>query len=125
MDFDDFELVYAYTRTQAIADGVLIPIPKEDSGLKIPAAISSNLYHQYIEPPKGLEGEGQSATGRLHDTLMLFKAAASAHWDGIHVLFDVFYLMGPGRLEKVKLLAILGADDEGETCLTICFPEDE
>lgn len=39
MNFDDFELVYAYTRTQAIADGILIPISEKESGLKIPAVV--------------------------------------------------------------------------------------
>lgn len=64
MNFDNFELVYAYTRTQAIADGVLIPISETEHGLKIPAVVSSNLYHRYIEPPERFEGEGQSTSGR-------------------------------------------------------------
>ncbi|SKA71209.1 hypothetical protein SAMN02745704_00096 [Paucidesulfovibrio gracilis DSM 16080] len=125
MNFDDFDLVYAYTRTQAIADGVLIPISEEESGLKIPAVVSSNLFHHYIEPPEKLVGEGQSTTGRLHDTIMMFKAAASVRWDGTRVAFDVLYLMGPGRLEKVKILGLLCTDDKEKACLTFCLPEDE
>jgi hypothetical protein len=125
MNFDDFELVYAYTRTQAIADGVLIPISEKEHGLKIPAVVSSNLYRRFIEPPEKLVGEGQSTTGRLHDTIMMFKAAASVRWDGTRVSFDVLYLMGPGRLEKIKVLGLLGPDDERKPCLTFCLPEDE
>ncbi len=39
----------------------------KETGFKVPVAVSLNLYAKYISPPKGLEGEGQSVTGRLHD----------------------------------------------------------
>lgn len=126
MSFEGFELIYSYSRRQAIEDGVLIDISKEakESGFKLPAAISDNLFHRYIEPPAGLEGEGQSVRGRLHDVLEMLKAAASVRWDGSHVFFDVIFLMRPRTMEKVKILGTVGPDDDGKPCLTICLPED-
>lgn len=62
MSFDDFELIYSYSRKQAIQDGVLIDVSDQAkaSGFKIPVCIGDRLYHGYVVPPEGLEGEGQS-----------------------------------------------------------------
>ena len=59
----------SYSRKQALEDGVLIDVTQQAkaSGFKLPTAIGDNLYHQYITPPDGLEGDGQSLEGRLHD----------------------------------------------------------
>jgi len=34
MSFEDFELIYSYTRKQAIQDGVLIDVSEQRSGSK-------------------------------------------------------------------------------------------
>lgn len=127
MSFDNFELIYSYTRKQTLEDGVLIDINQEaaESGFKIPVAITGNLYHRYIEPPADLEGEGQSTRGRLHDVLEMFKAAASVRWEGSYVFFDVIFLMKPRTIQTVKVLGVVGPDDNGKPCLTIMLPEDE
>ncbi|WP_319760545.1 DUF6573 family protein [Maridesulfovibrio sp.] len=61
-----FRMIYSYTRKQAIEDGNLIDVTGQakETGFKVPVAVSLNLYERYITPPKGLEGEGQSVTGR-------------------------------------------------------------
>ena len=71
-------VIYSYTRAQAIADGVLVDITEQAkaTGFKLPTVVTDNLYHHYIEPPAGLAGEGQSVTGRLHDLLTLALFAA-------------------------------------------------
>ncbi len=63
------QMVYFYTRKQALEDGNLIDVTEQakETGFKVPVAVSLNLYERYITSPKGLEGEGQSVTGRLHD----------------------------------------------------------
>ena len=65
---DNWNVIFSYTRAQAISDGVLIDVTAQarEMGFKVPAAITDNLFHTYIEPPAGLEGEGQSVEGRLH-----------------------------------------------------------
>ncbi|WP_051249666.1 DUF6573 family protein [Maridesulfovibrio zosterae] len=64
-----FNLIYAYTRKQAVEDGNLIDVTAQakESGFKVPVCVSLNLHAKYITPPSGLEGEGQSVEGRLHD----------------------------------------------------------
>ncbi len=127
MPEQDYTIIYSYTRTQALEDGVLIDVTEEAmaSGFKIPVAVGDNLFHRYVVPSENLTKEGQSMEGRLHDVFEMLKAAASMRWDGSRVLFDVLFLMAPGKLEQVKILAVVGPGDEGEPVLTICLPEDE
>lgn len=127
MSEKDFEIIHTYTRAEAIQDGVLIDITTEakEIGFKIPTAITSTLYNRYIVPPKGIEGEGQSISGRLHDTLMMIIYAAKDRWDGSMVECNIFYVMGEGpQLEKITFWAITSAGDEGEPVLTVMLPED-
>jgi len=123
----DWTIVSSYSRKQAHEDGVLIDVTQQAkaSGFKLPTAIGDNLYHQYITPPEGLEGEGQSLEGRLHDVFEMLKAAAVNRWTGSRVYFEVLFLMERQVLKKVKILAVAGPGDSGEPVLTICLPEDE
>ncbi len=127
MDMSDYELVYSYTRKQAIADGVLIDVTKEalESGFKVSTAVTDHLYHRYLIPSPELEKEGQSTRGRLHDLFMMTMAAASVRWNGNRVYFDVLFLTAPRVLKKVRCLAIVGPNDDLSPCLTIMLPEDE
>ncbi|WP_051249668.1 DUF6573 family protein [Maridesulfovibrio zosterae] len=69
LDDSLFNVIFSYTRKQAIEDGNLIDITEQakETGFKVPVAVPPNLYERYITPPKGFEGEGQSTTGRLQD----------------------------------------------------------
>ena len=76
-------------------------------------------------PPAGLEGEGQSLEGRLHDLLFRTLIAAKASSAGDRAEFDVLFLMMPGRWDTAHILAIMGPGDHGEPVLTIMLPEDD
>lgn len=73
MPFSDSPIIFRYTRADALADGVLIDItPTAQSyGFKLPFAISDALYHGYLMPSEGLEGQGQSLGGRMHYLLTI------------------------------------------------------
>lgn len=124
---DDWPIIFSYTRKQAIEDGVLIDVTDEakSAGFKVPVAIGDNLFNRYVTPPPGLEGEGQSISGRLHDLFMMTHAAIRCQRGESRVIFSVLFLMKPGRTEKITVLAVIGPGDQGEPVLTICLPEDE
>jgi len=65
--------IYAYTRSQAIADGVLVDATEQAKaiGFKLHTAVTDHLFHGSVEVPEGLEGEGQSVASRLHDLMVL------------------------------------------------------
>ena len=124
---DNRNLIFSYTRAQAIEDGVLIDVTAQakEAGFKIHTVVTDNLFHTYLAPPAGLEGEGQSLEGRLHDLLFRTLIAAKASSSGDRAEFDVLFLMKPGRWDTVHVLAIMGPGDHGEPVLTIMLPEDE
>ena len=124
---NNWNVIYSYTRAQAIEDGVLVDVTEQakSSGLKVPVAITDHLFHAYVEAPTGLGAEGQSTSGRLHDllTLALFAAKRTIHTD--RVTFKVDFLMAPGRLETVQVIAHIGPGDTAAPVLTIMLPEDD
>jgi len=119
MPFSNFTTIYSYTRAQALADGVLVDITAaREHGFKLKTAVTDNLFG-YVVPPDGLEGEGQSVEGRLHDLLTLAMIAARKGLNQYRVEFEVLFLMEPGRLEKVRVVLHVGPGDQGEAVLTL------
>ena len=121
-------LIYSYTRAQAIADGVLIDVTDEAKahGFKVPVAITDHLFHGYVAfVPEELQSQGQSATGRLHDLLTLAMIAARTSKGTDRAYFKIAFLMAPGRAETVQVIAHIGPGDTAEPVLTIMLPEDD
>lgn len=120
-------LIYSYTRAQAIADSVLIDVTDEAKahGFKVPVAITDHLFNVYVDAPAGLETEGQSTAGRLHDLLTLAMIAARTSKGIDRAYFKISFLMAPGRTETVQVIAHIGPGDHGEPVLTIMLPEDD
>jgi hypothetical protein len=120
-------LIYSYTRAQAIADGVLIDVTDAAKayGFKVPVAITDHLFHGYVAMPDGLDAEGQSTTGRLHDLLTLAMIAARTSKGTDRAYFKISFLMAPGRSETVQVIAHIGPGDTAEPVLTIMLPEDD
>lgn len=124
---NDFEIIYSYTRKQAVEDGVLVDITKYaiQVGFKIHTAITGNLYFSYVCPPAGLEGYGQSIEGRLYDVLWLAVLTARSNAQSSRMEFDVLFQMAPGEPERVRVIADIGPGDQGEPVLTIMLPGDD
>lgn len=125
---DDWNLIYSYTREQAIADGVLVDVTEaaKSVGFKVHTAVSATLYHGYVEPPAGVTGEGQSTLGRLHDLLFLVLCSAKKSPPGAdRATVRIAFLMEPGRIETVDVIAHIGPGDHGEPVLTLMLPEDD
>jgi hypothetical protein len=124
---NEFHIIYTYSRRQAIEDGVLIDVTDQakSNGFKIPVAVTDHLFNGYVLPPEGLEGEGQSLEGRLHDLLEMTKAAAASDWGGSRVEFECIFLMKPKTFQKVKCVAMVGPGDQAEPVMTIMLPGDD
>ncbi len=129
--FDDpmFNMIFSYTRKQAIEDGNLIDVTEQakEAGFKIPVAVSLNLYDGYIKPPEGLEGEGQSIEGRLHDLFTMCMLAMQENLDQSRINFQVLFLMSaePRKLEEVEVICQCGPDDDMKPCITLMLPDDD
>ena len=131
MQPSDFTVIHSYTRSQAIADGVLIDVTSmaQEAGIRFPTVVSANLYHNHFVPSAGSARSGQSIEGRLWDVLMVFRTYAT-RTPGSRVTFPVEFVSGhassgaPVR-RTVRILAIVHPGDEGEPVITLMLPGDE
>ncbi len=121
--WDDAEVIHAYTRAQAIADGVLVDLSKEpmcrEAGFKLPIAMTATAFSQAVG---GLDGEplpsGQDQKGRLWDVLMVMRFEAGRHRETDRFNFDVLVWDGK-KHNTVHLWCHIGPGDQGEPVLTV------
>lgn len=121
------ELIYSYTRRQAIDDGVLIDVTAtaKELGFSVPVAVTSTLWHEYVEPSEALVNEGQSVEGRLWDLLNLLRIHARKS-DGCLINYACLFQMESGRPPALKKLkAQIGPGDNSEPVITIMLPEED
>ncbi len=118
----DFDLIFSYTRKQAIEDGVLVDVSKDaaNAGYKIQVAITSAVYTGYIETSL----PGQDEKGRLWDVLIMLQLNAR-NSDSDTILFDVLFQMTEDRIEPVQLKAVIGPGDTHDPVLTIMLPTED
>ena len=123
------EVIYAYTRKQAIADGVLVDVSKmaKEAGIKFPVALTSGIWHEYVVPDKELDNYGQSEDGRLWDVLWMFRCSARKNASDI-MFFDLYFLMNGNNEPEQKLVtlkALCGPGDNGKPVITIMKPDED
>ena len=130
MQPSDFAVIHSYTRTQAIADGMLIDVTPmaSEAGITLPMVVSANLYHGHVVPPASTVDLGQSIEARLWDVLMVFRAYAKNAPDS-RIEFSVDFVAGrrangAPTVETVRVTAIVHPGDAGEPVITIMLPED-
>lgn len=128
IDQDEFTLIYAYTREQAIADGVLIDVSDlaKEAGFKWPVAVTLAVWHGVVTPTPHDEREGQSKKGRLWDILNMARLAAKANKDDRDsVLFKVLVLRDRKQQTIILKLVLSAEAPDGGPCLTIMLPNED
>src|ERR1035441_8107595 len=90
-------VIYSYTRKQAIEDGVLVDITEmaKEAGIKYPVAITSTAFFGYVAPDP--MPPGQDLKGRLWDLFTMFKLAAK-RTGGPNLEFKVQFVLGGIRV---------------------------
>ena len=135
------DVIYAYTRAQAIEDGVLIDVTEtaREAGIKFPTALTSAVWADYVAVPAEMKGH-QDEMGRLWDVLWMFSCAVrSGRITGDIGTFEVIIAKpdkGDWRTNEkphngnraqrlVTLKAVCGPSDDGSPCVTIMRPEED
>ena len=121
------EVVFAYTRAQAIADGVLVDLTAAGSstgalcrqaGFRYPVAMTNGAFCEALGGESELP-QGQSLGGRLWDVLMLLKAAIKAQ-KGPSDRTDFTVRVFDGvKFRDVAMYGHCGPGDDGEPVITI------
>jgi len=124
--FEDAEVIFAYTRQEAIEDETLIDVTEtaREAGLKWPVALTCAVWNKYVCVPEGVDGQDEA--GRLWDILtMLITAIRRETHKGRVLMFQVMVRNEPSRSVVVALKAMSGPDDDGKPCLTVMLPDED
>ena len=118
------KVIYAYTRKQALEDGVLVDAGEmaKEAGFKFPVAITAAAWEQYVEVPQG--AECQDEQGRLWDILYMLHIAILKDGGRDQVDFSL-YVNNDGKAKPVYLKAICGPGDDAEPVITIMLPHED
>ena len=122
------EVIYSYTRAQAVADGVQVNVSKvaAEAGIKFPVFLTRAVYDSYVAPPDGITG--QDETGHLWDVVWMTRFAILRARPGVSRLPVAMYVKNdhrPARL--VKMIATCGAldIDDPQPAITLMMPDED
>ena len=118
------EVIYAYTRKQAIADGVLVDVTEtaKEAGFKWPFAMTCEVWDLIEDIPERYSHE--DVQGRLWDVLMVARASIPASRERQDALFFKVILHHKAG-SKVKLKLHCGPGDSADPVLTMMLPEQD
>ena len=121
------ELIFAYTRKQAIEDGVLVDITDtaKEAGLRFPTAITATAWSEYVAVPYGVTG--QDELGRLWDIVWMLRfAIAQQKLDEPEILFELLVRNEDSRPpQPVTLKSIIGPGDDPNPVITIMLAHED
>ncbi len=124
-----WDVIYTYSRAQAIADGFQIEVTKtaEEAGIRFPVFITRGVYEQCVAVPPGVTGQDEA--GRLWDVLWMLRFAILRSQPGTTRLTVALYVRNsdkqPARL--TKLIATAGAVDVDDLApaITVMLPDED
>lgn len=115
--FDDADVIYRYTRKQAIDDGVMVDLTDlaKEAGITLPLAVTRAVYSVLEDT----SSPGQDFKGRAWDMLMIFRMHAR-HAESSEIHFaPLFMTAGSKKAGPVPMWAKCGPGDTGEAVITI------
>ena len=126
-------VVFAYSRAQAIEDGMLVDVTEtaREAGFRIPVALSRSVWDRLVALPEGYQGF-QDEAGRLWDVLWMARhyALGASNSDRVKMCVlvrdirkDLCDSNRPPR--KHFPIVAIGSGDRGEAVVTVMFPEDD
>jgi hypothetical protein len=122
------EVIYAYTRAQALADGEQVEVSKtaREAGIVFPVFLTRAVFDSYVAVPEGVEGQDEA--GRLWDVVWMLRHALRRSRPGCARVPLAFYVRNDHRAPKlVKLIAVCSAldIDKAEPAITVMLPGED
>ena len=119
------DVIYSYSRMQALEDGVLVDVSDlgREAGLRFRVAVTQAVWSEYISVPDGVIG--QDERGRAWDIVWMLRMAIKAGKGGEEIRYSVLVRNDNRRPRMVELKAICGPGDEGEPVITIMLSDED
>lgn len=126
------EVIYSYTRAQAIEDGNLIDasVTAREAGWRVPVALTRAAWADCVrwDDRDSRRQTYQDEAGRLLDVLWMATIAARRNCDVQAFRFQLYRIPRGGkglRPRLVDLVCRIGPGDNGEPVSTITLPGED
>ena len=122
------DVVYSYTRAQAVADGVQVEVTKtaQEAGIRFPVFLTRTVFDAYVAVPAGVTGQDEA--GRLWDVVWMLRFAIQRTKSGVERLPFALYVRNDNRAAKlIKLIAVAGPldIDDPAPAITVMMPDED
>jgi len=141
MDLNCWKIIASYTRKEAVADGIQVPIYSaitKEADIKYPVFFTRGVWDKYVVVPEGMSHQNEE--GRLWDILFMFSLQARKT-DSAELKFQFCCQLpdtgdwtkyekvceGNRQLREVTLKAVIGPLDldDPSPAITIIFPDED
>jgi hypothetical protein len=122
--FTDSEVISAYSRNEALEDGVLIDVSEmaREAGFRLPVAITEALWADIEAISERFTW--QEVKGRLWDVLWMgIQAVRSSKVGGDTLVYGLHLPVGATTEYQVKL--VCGPGDDAEPVITLMRPDED
>ncbi len=119
------KVIYAYTRKNAIEDGILIDVSTvaKEAGIKFPVALTRAVWEKYVEVPPNVQCQDEQ--GRLWDIVWMFRCHIKSAGGHETMIFDLLVRNDNRKPRRVALKAVCGPGDDMEPVITIMLPDED
>ena len=122
------DVVYSYTRAQAVADGVQVEVTKtaQEAGIRFPVFLTRTVFDAYVAVPPNVSGQDEA--GRLWDVVWMLRFAIQRTKSGVDRLPFALYVRNDNRAAKLtKLIAVAGPldIDDPAPAITVMLPDED
>jgi hypothetical protein len=122
------EVIYSYTRSQAVADGVQVEVTKtaQEAGIRFPVFLTCAVYDAYVTVPPGVAGQDEA--GRTWDILTMLRFAILRARPGCSRLPVALYVRNDNRRPRlVRLTATCGPldIDDPQPAITVMLMDED
>jgi hypothetical protein len=122
------EIIYSYSRSQAVADGVQVEVSKtaQEAGIRFPVFLTRAVYDAYVTVPPDVSCQDEA--GRLWDILTMTRFAILRSRPGCDRLPVALYVRNDNRRPRlVRLTAACGPldIDDPQPAITVMLPDED
>lgn len=126
------DVIYAYTRAQALEDGYLVDVSAiaKEAGFKIPTALTRAVWEDCVawDESDSKRQTHQDQDGRLWDVLYMASMAARTSQHAEQIMYQLYRVPRGGRARRARLVTLklhIGPGDQGEPVVTILQPNED
>ena len=122
------EVIFAYTRKQALADGVQVDVTTtaKEAGIKFPVFLTRAVFDAYVAVPDGVSGQDEA--GRLWDVVWMTRFGILRARSGVDRIPVALYVRNDDRAARlVKLIAQCGPldMDDPQPAITVMLTDED